>query len=214
MPTRSTPHHNLETTFSIHYTELTKIPLIITTFLSPPSNTCLPSSHTTTHSPIFSLLLTALGGLLIIPSGNVLKILLPGCFNSKINDPIKVYMLTRYDDGKIFFSFLCDLFFVWTPLQHFSTIPIFFFKLTFPRSFSYMYKKASTDNRCYSYWFSIRNYYEILVSPLFFLLAFLCSAVLAARCLCFACCLLFSHWSITIAKNVVDSSRIETSFAR
>ena len=193
MPTRSTPHLNLETTFSIHYTELTKIPLIITTFLSPPSNTCLPSSHTTTHSPIFSLLLTALGGLLIIPSGNVLKILLPGCFNSKINDPIKVYMLTRYDDGKIFFSLLCDLFFVWTPLQHFSTIPIFFFKLTFPRSFSYMYKKASTDNRCYSYWFSIRNYYEILVSPLSFscLLSFVLLCLLLVASALLAAC--FSH---------------------
>ena len=125
MPTRSTPHLNLATTFSIHYTELTKIPLIITTFLSPPSNTCLLSSHTTTHSPIFSLLSTALGGLLIIPSGNVLKILLPGCFSSKINGPIEVYMLTRYDDGKIFFSFSVIYFLSETPLQHFSTIPIF-----------------------------------------------------------------------------------------
>ena len=120
MPTRSIPHPNLETTFSIHYTELTKIPLIITTFLSPPSNTCLLSSHTTTHSPIFSLPSTALGGLLIIPSGNVLKILLPGCFYSKTNDPIEVYMLTRYDDEKIFFQLSLRSIFCLNPPSAFS----------------------------------------------------------------------------------------------
>ena len=182
MPTRSIPHPNLETTFSIHYTELTKIPLIITTFLSPPSNTCLLSSHTTTHSPIFSLPSTALGGLLIIPSGNVLKILLPGCFNSKTNDPIEVYMLTRYDDGKIFFSFFCDLFFVWTPLQHFSPITIFssiFFRHVY---------KTSNYNRWYMYlpWFSIQT-----TSISFFLafLSLLCLLVVVCL-LCLCVCLL------------------------
>ena len=128
---------------------------------------------------LFSLLSTALGGLLIIPSGNVLKILPPGCFNSKTNDPIEVYMLTRYDDGKIFFSFFCDLFFVWTPLQHFSPITIFssiFFRHVY---------KTSNYNRWYTYlpWFSIQT------TSISFFLAFLSLRPCCACLLLFVCLL-------------------------